>query len=234
MTDLNAGQPATGWDPAHPTPSMQKIWVIERKYGGKNPERMISSDDVQAAIAALDERHGPDIAGRTELAGFLAEWSHDTDWFLPADKAALKAAILKGIDSPAALADQPKSVQAGVLQSLAFGIMSTDALGLSKQYFLGLDFSGVTDANAKNVFRDAVNKVQPPEKYSPKPDDDDSHVERADLNGQPYGYSVTAGYDGPSVPNRGDWTWSTTIFANAYGQIVAETEDEEAPDPPED
>jgi hypothetical protein len=42
------------------------------------------------------------------------------DCFLPADAAALKTAILKGIDSPAALEDLPRPVQVAVLNGLAF------------------------------------------------------------------------------------------------------------------
>ena len=52
------------------SPSAHKIIDIEHKYTGPSgdPKTPVSSADVAAAIAALDEQHGPDIAGRNALA----------------------------------------------------------------------------------------------------------------------------------------------------------------------
>jgi hypothetical protein len=73
MTGRDAGRPANGRGVSDLTPSEQKIHAIESNYIGANydpPKKMVSSDDVKAAIAALDERHGPDLPGRIALADF--------------------------------------------------------------------------------------------------------------------------------------------------------------------
>jgi hypothetical protein len=231
MTDRIAAQPVTGRAGADLTPSQQKILDIMNKYRGRGPDKgkMISSVDVHAAIGALDERHGPDIPGRSELAVFLegSNGDIDPDRFLPADAAALKAAILKGIDSPAALEGQPKPVQAAVLQNLpiqdsqATEPWELSQVGFSVQHWDGVDFSGVTDANVRNALQDAVGELKPPKGYGPQPGRSLSSVNEIDLDSQPYGYQVTAGYWGPpsNKPDAGDMTWVTTILANA-GQIV--------------
>jgi hypothetical protein len=240
MTDLNAGQSPPGNAFDDMTPSQKKIYDIEQKYTGPNydPNKMISSDDVKAAIAALDEETGPDVPGRSVLAGFLYSFggndTHPEDHFLPTDRAAMTAAILKGIDSIHALAGQHKLVQADVLQNLVFNAGIPQTLGFSIYNWVGLDVTAAKDRNTRDALEAAVNEVEPPKGYGPQLNTDLSSVERADLNGQPYGFSMTATYDGPYVADVGaDRLWSTNITANGFGRIVDETSDFETPDPPD-
>jgi hypothetical protein len=202
-----------------------KIWGIKDKCSDDDPKTMISSADVQAAIGALDERDGPDVPGRSQLAWFLDTFGGSElggpDRFLPADEAALKAAILKGIDSPVALEGLPEPVQAGLLDNLAFGSDSScRRLGFSTQTGDGLDFSGVTDANARSALQEAVNKQKPPKRYGSQPDTDAGSVQRANLNGELYGYSVSVQYSFYDDKIEGLRLWIAVILANASGQIV--------------
>jgi len=201
------------------SPSEQKIVDIEKKYTGKNfdPAKMISSADVAAAICALSERHGPDVGGRAQLAGLLYAFGgtdvHPEDHFQPQDKAAMKAAILKGIASPAALAKQPKQVQAAVLDRLAFYIPQP-TLGLNIDYS-GKDLSVIDNPAARAKVAQQLAQTKPPKGYGPTASGD-FEIERSTLNGESYGYRITATYPGP----KGN-SWSVELTANALGDVVA-------------
>jgi hypothetical protein len=234
VTVHRAGQPASPRDAASSTPSEQKINDIEKKYSSNgDPQMKISSGDVEAAIGALDERNGLDVPGRTALFKFLNHYDgndhsndHDhNDHFLGADKAALKQAILKGIDSPAALAGQPNQVQAAVLKDLAFNVKNEllkhpeYSLGLSWQGWGHLNFSKVLDSNARNALEGAVKDLNVPDGYSPETVDDSSGIRRVDLGGQPYGYWLNADYDKGGQRNR---AWVAILYANAFGKVVSQ------------
>jgi hypothetical protein len=226
MTEHHAAQPATRRAGADST--QKKIQKIQDKYLAPDgdPKKMVSSADVEAAIGDLDERNGLDVSGRCVLARFLENfggYANDPDRFLPADKAALTAAILKGIDSPAALENQPKPDQAAVLDNLVFTIDSAvHRVGFSVQRWDGLDFNGVTDANARNTLQDAVTNVKPPKGYGPELFTEYTSVARGELNGQPYGYSATATYGSHYFREEEAKVWSTAVLANASGHIVSQ------------
>jgi hypothetical protein len=202
--------------PADVTPATERVYEVERKYSGKNfvDGRMVAKSDVQAAINALG--NGKDVSARAALADFLYAFGgnqfNPKSSFAPADREAIKAAVLKGIDTPAKLAQQSPSMQAAVLAQLAFLPGNSDALGIKTDGNQADPLTSVGDASARAKLAAAIKDIKVPAGY-PKPQ---LTIERASLDGKALGYSIEMQCFGPGMK-----TFHADLLANANGDVVS-------------